>query len=235
MPAKPHIYTFLPHLLTLGNLFLGALGITLAFEGCLLQASYYIIFAAILDFFDGFVARLLKLESHLGRELDSLADVISFGMLPSVLILKTLEAAGFRWSYLAYVILLCSAYRLAVFNLDEKQYRSFLGLPTPANALFWAGFTHLHAISNWTTYYLSHPYLILPLTFIMGILLVIRLPFLSFKTLPNNKSNLYQFILLLVAVLTLIVLGYAGMAIIIIIYILLSLLRLYSKGITDLN
>ena len=225
MSFKQSLYVSVPTSLTLGNLFLGAVGVTLAFKDNLLAAAYCVLFSAILDFFDGFVARLLKVESKLGQELDSLADVVSFGMLPSVLIFQTLQNERFILPYLAYFLLLCAAYRLAVFNVDTEQHTSFLGLPTPANALFWAGLIHLLAIPNWA-YYLQNPYVLLTLTFIMGLLSVSRLTFFAFKRLGNFKTHLNQYILLAVALLVLSLLGYAGMSIIIITYIFLSLTKI---------
>lgn len=224
MSFKKSLSISIPTSLTLGNLFLGAVGITLAFKGNLLEAAYCVLFSNILDFFDGFAARLLKVESDLGKELDSLADVVSFGMLPSVLIFKILEQQGFALPYFAYFLLLCAAYRLAVFNIDTQQTTSFLGLPTPASALFWAGFTHLIALPA-TPNYLSEPYLIVMLTFLMGFLSVSRLPFFALKKWGTFKTNFIEYLLLALALVSLIFLGYAGLSVAIVLYIFLSFLK----------
>jgi len=131
---KAHI----PNIITLLNLICGCVGIVLAFSGELFIAAYLIWGAAIFDFFDGFAARLLKVKSSIGKELDSLADMVSFGVLPSVIMYILIEERTDNTflPYLAFLIAAFSALRLAKFNIDERQAESFIGLPTPANAFF---------------------------------------------------------------------------------------------------
>lgn len=147
------IKAFIPHLFTLGNLFCGCLGIIYAFAWKLDWAAYMVFLAAFLDFFDGFFARILKVPSELGKQLDSLADMVSFGVVPGVVMYQYLKAlnsgtvgltegevyffSGVDWlAAVALMIPLFSCYRLAKFNLDTRQSHGFIGLPTPANAIF---------------------------------------------------------------------------------------------------
>ena len=128
----------IPNFLTCCNLVCGCLGIIALIEDWNTPIAYFVWAACVLDFFDGFAARWLKISSPIGKELDSLADVISFGALPALFMYQAIVLES-PFSYLPYVALLIavfSAVRLAIFNLDETQSDSFKGLPTPANAIF---------------------------------------------------------------------------------------------------
>ena len=134
-------YFTIPNLLTLSNLFCGAMAVVSALEGNLVLAFWLVMLSALCDFLDGFAARLLNQYSALGVQLDSLADMVSFGLVPSTVvfsILRTLEfgGEGGAWCYVAFIVVLFSALRLARFNIDDSQHEEFLGLPTPACALF---------------------------------------------------------------------------------------------------
>jgi len=152
----------IPNFITCLNLLCGCIGIVLAFEGNLVWSAYLVGIAAVLDFLDGFTARILKVHSAIGKQLDSLADMVTFGVLPGVVMFNLLEQAYFYelfseyWTplpndfremwydtrsinfvpYLAFLIPVFSAIRLAKFNLDSRQSDSFIGLPTPANSIF---------------------------------------------------------------------------------------------------
>lgn len=137
----------IPNLITGANLFSGCIACVYAFQGIYNLALVFIILSAVFDFFDGMAARMLKVSSPIGKELDSLADDISFGLAPAIIvfsILKEMQYTGWLESfagiipYLAFIIAVGSAFRLAKFNIDERQSLSFIGLPTPANALFWS-------------------------------------------------------------------------------------------------
>jgi CDP-diacylglycerol--serine O-phosphatidyltransferase len=145
-------YAFVPNMLTLFNLISGVKAIYFAFGNNIQTALLLMIVGGVFDFFDGFVARLLKVSGELGKQLDSLADLISFGLLPGVMVFTVQRelilnnAGGFNelsplnWIYLISPILIpvFSAIRLGKFNIDTRQTSSFLGLPTPGNALFFA-------------------------------------------------------------------------------------------------
>ncbi|MCB0491898.1 MAG: CDP-diacylglycerol--serine O-phosphatidyltransferase [Cyclobacteriaceae bacterium] len=143
----------IPNVLTLSNLLCGCIGILLAREFPLYVPAYLVWLACVFDFFDGFAARMLKTTSSIGKELDSLADMVSFGVLPSMVMFTWLEksAPGTYIPYIAFLIALFSALRLAKFNVDENQTDSFIGLPTPANALFITGLVFLDTPFNFIT------------------------------------------------------------------------------------
>ncbi|MBR4148863.1 MAG: CDP-diacylglycerol--serine O-phosphatidyltransferase [Rikenellaceae bacterium] len=134
-------YFTIPNLLTLSNLFCGAMAVVAALEGNLILTFWLVMLSALCDFLDGFAARLLNQYSALGVQLDSLADMVSFGLVPSTVVFSILRTLGLgaefaALGYLPFIIVLFSALRLARFNIDESQHEEFLGLPTPACALF---------------------------------------------------------------------------------------------------
>jgi len=217
---KKHI----PNALTCGNLICGCYGIDLVYHNNMILAAYMIGLAALFDFFDGFAARLLKVSSPIGKELDSLADAVSFGVLPGIIMLHLLQEAGAgNLSYIAYMIPAFSALRLAKFNLDTRQSTSFIGVPTPANAILIGSLPLVLAHhSNLFSGILTWPVL-LGITVVMSLLLVAELPLFALKfkdySFGNNKIR-YSF--LITAVVLLITLQYAGLPLTILAYILFS-------------
>ena len=150
----------LPNAVTCCNLLAGAAAVMMAAEGQFRYALLLIIAGAVFDFLDGLTARALKVQSPIGKELDSLADCITFGLAPSVMLMQTIrlqtEASNYAWGWWSAVALLMAAFsalRLAKFNTDERQTSSFIGLATPANALFWASliaaFPSLPSLAQW--------------------------------------------------------------------------------------
>jgi len=149
MNIKRHI----PNVITLSNLFCGILAVKLGFEGDYILAGGFIILGAIFDFFDGFAARLLGVSNNIGKELDSLADMVTFGVAPGVIMYSLLKLLGEDSSFAlfsndffpfyAFLIPLLSAVRLAKFNVDENQSDKFIGLPTPANSLFFIAIPYI--------------------------------------------------------------------------------------------
>ena len=173
----------LPNFITLLNLLSGVLGILWVLEGQPLYGAYFVILAAIFDFFDGFTARLLKVQSDMGKELDSLADVVSFGVLPGILLYsltKSLTEATFL-PYCTLIIPMLSAYRLAKFNLDTRQSDRFIGLPTPANALLLTTVPHLAARWPELSPWLSSPIALVIIAWLTSLLLVAELPLIALK------------------------------------------------------
>jgi CDP-diacylglycerol---serine O-phosphatidyltransferase len=226
---KKHI----PNFITCLNLFSGCIGIVYAFKGDLIIAGYAIFLAAVFDFFDGFIARLIKAYSDIGKELDSLADVVSFGVLPSVIIYQLFlqsPQVGSISPYLnlsAFFIAIFSALRLAKFNVDVRQAENFIGLPTPANAALIASLPMILAQDNWFfTAYILNPFFLFIFSLGMSILLVTEIPLLSlkFKSL-NWNDNLFRYILVISAILLVIIFKFAAVPIIVFIYILLSLIQ----------
>jgi len=233
---KP-ITRFIPNTVTCLNLFSGCIACVAAFEAKYELAVSFIILSAVFDFLDGMLARALKAYSTIGKELDSLADDVSFGVAPALIVFSLLKEVYYPSfligiqeyiPYLAFLIAVFSALRLAIFNVDERQTSSFIGLPTPANALFWGSLTvgsHSFLVSE----SFNAAYLIL-LVLLFSYLLVAEIPMFSlkFKNL-SWKDNKISFIFLLVCIPLLVFLGIEGFAAIIAWYILLSVLTRKKK------
>ncbi|MEY3644147.1 MAG: hypothetical protein RLZZ207_842 [Bacteroidota bacterium] len=215
----------LPNFLTLLNLLSGVLGILWVLEGQPLYGAYFVILSATFDFFDGFAARLLKVQSELGKELDSLADVVSFGVLPGIL-LYSLTKSQTEASFLPYctlIIPMLSAYRLAKFNLDTRQSDRFIGLPTPANALLLTTIPHLAARWPELSPWLSSPITLVVIAWLTSLLLVVELPLIALKFKNNSfTDNSYRYALLLIGAVCLVWLQLAGIPLVILAYLLLS-------------
>ena len=174
------------------NLLCGALGVIFTFQGALHIAFYLMLAAAVCDFLDGFAARLLKAYSPMGKELDSLADLISFGLLPSLMLHRRLVEGGMTgvWSYLPLIIVIFSALRLAKFNVDDRQSENFLGLPTPACAM-WCGslvFAADHGVMSMAGL-LQDKSIILIASVALALLLVSEIPMFSFKFKKGSAYN----------------------------------------------
>lgn len=174
------------------NLLCGALGVIFTFQGALDIAFYLMLAAAVCDFLDGFAARMLNAYSPMGKELDSLADVVSFGLLPSLMLHRRLIEGGLTGfvAYIPLVICIFSALRLAKFNVDDRQSETFLGLPTPACAL-WCGsliYAADHGVMSMANM-LHDTYLIPVASVILALLLVCEIPMFSFKFKKGSASN----------------------------------------------
>jgi len=217
----------IPNLLTLLNLLSGVIGIIWVVKGEVLYGAYFVLISAGFDFFDGFAARLLKVQSLLGKELDSLSDVVSFGVLPGVIIFSLVEKQSpYPWlPYLGLIVPLLSAYRLAKFNLDTRQGDKFIGLPTPANALFLSSIPHLTQTFSEANF-LQEPLLLLGTAWICSLLLISELPLiaLKFKSFSFSETK-YIYFILASAVALVVWLQLAGIPLVILIYILVSLVQ----------
>ena len=222
MSIKKHI----PNTITCCNLISGCIATYWAFCGNYEMALLFIIIGAVFDFFDGMSARLLGVSSPIGKELDSLADDITFGFAPSAIIfsyLCTFHIHLLFVPFLAFVMAAFSALRLAKFNLDERQALGFIGLPTPANALFWGAL--IVGAGDWISTLPYAPYLILLGTFISCYLLIAEIPMFALKFKHWGwKGNEIKYIFILSCVPLLLLLGVSGIAIIIAWYILLSII-----------
>ena len=228
MNIKKHI----PNTITCCNLLSGCVAAVYAFEGVYPLAFAFIIAGAVFDFFDGLSARALKVSSPIGKELDSLADVITFGFAPATMVFSWLRECAdahldmliaFAMPFVAFLLVAFSALRLAKFNVDERQTSSFIGLPTPANALFWGAL-----VIGSHDAIVEQPYgwvLVLGLVLLFSWLLVAEIPMFSlkFKNL-SWESNRIVYIFLLVSLALLIVWGLNGLSAVIGWYIILSIL-----------
>ncbi|AMR32089.1 CDP-diacylglycerol--serine O-phosphatidyltransferase [Mucilaginibacter sp. PAMC 26640] len=223
----------LPNAITCANLFSGCIGILFAFQGNLIVAAYAIFLAAIFDFFDGFASRVLNSQSCIGKDLDSLADMVSFGVLPSAimyeLLLEAPQISGVsEWlNFVAFLIPVFSALRLAKFNTDTRQAESFIGLPTPANAILIASIPLILLQYEDLKRFILNPYGLVCFIIVMCILLVAEIPLMSlkFKNSDFNK-NFYRYLLLLVSAILILFFKFAAVPVVIIMYITLSLIQL---------
>ncbi len=230
---KKRVRKHVPNAITCANLFSGCIGIALTFTAdSLIFASYAIFLAAIFDFFDGLASRVLQSYSGIGKDLDSLADMVSFGVLPSVILYEFYHQApltGLASQFLPFVAFLIpvfSALRLAKFNIDTRQTESFIGLPTPANAILIGSFPLIALQYPDTTNYLRNPYLLTAFVLVMCTLLVAELPLMSlkFKNRDFNK-NIYRYLLLLFSAILILFFKFAAVPVVILFYITLSLIQ----------
>jgi CDP-diacylglycerol--serine O-phosphatidyltransferase len=219
----------IPNALTSANLLMGCLGILAIIENWPMPGAYFIWAACVFDFFDGFAARWLKVSSAIGKELDSLADVVSFGVLPSFIMYQYFSTAGADtiWASVSFLLAVFSALRLAKFNIDPNQSDSFIGLPTPANALFISALVFLPA--PWHGW-IHQPWVLTAITLLFSGLLVSPLPLFALKFKNWNwAGNQLRFTFLLLSVLLLLVAREAGIALVITLYIFLSVLSGRSR------
>ena len=221
---KKHI----PNLLTCGNLLAGSLAVVFTlYHHRADVAMALIVLAAVFDFFDGLVARALGVTSPIGKDLDSLADVVSFGLAPATLVWYTLQGLGITsvWSYGVFLLVAFAALRLAKFNNDTRQSTSFLGLPVPSNALFFLGYTSSLPMVVFLLGSVGALVVTLVLTLLFGSLMLGELPMFSFKLTKAPLRALWkQITLVVVSVVSILIFGWAGCSIAIAFYLFLSLL-----------
>ncbi len=230
MSFKKHI----PNTITCCNLFSGCIACVMAFSGKFESAMLFIVLGAVFDFFDGMVARLLGVSSPLGVQMDSLADDITFGLAPATVIFSFMRGLEYPSSfladvlpYLAFLIAVFSACRLAKFNIDTRQTTSFIGLPTPANALFWSSL--IVGGEKWLLEMDNAWILLVALILLFSYFLVSEIPMFSmkFKNL-SWKSNRTRYIFLLGS-LPMFVLGYLAPVAIISWYLVFSVISSKRK------
>jgi CDP-diacylglycerol--serine O-phosphatidyltransferase len=273
----PHFYIFtnymsikkhIPNAITCCNLLCGCLAIVQAFEGNLVYSAYLVGLAAIFDFFDGFAARLLRVASPIGKDLDSLADMVTFGVVPGVVMFHMIDSA-FLWNngvleyfadgtskillpnellkskslikYFAFVIPVFSAIRLAKFNNDLRQSDSFIGVPTPAVAIFICSLALIY-VKTYTPFsnietchqnyefiqilsWLFHPIVLCIMSLVLSILLISEIPLFALKFRKFSwRGNRIRYSFLALSLLLLITLQFVGIPLIIILYILMSVI-----------
>jgi CDP-diacylglycerol--serine O-phosphatidyltransferase len=244
----------IPNIFTLLNLFFGCLAIVVTLQnGIVIQytndgaqyidipekiwlASLFIGIAGVVDFLDGFVARLFNAASEIGKQLDSLADVVSFGVAPSMIVYQFLRLSlakeqegidtSMLWLMPAFIIACAGAYRLARFNIDQSQSYGFKGVPIPAAGLLIASFPliYWHSPSGWVVNILLNKWVLYGIIFLVSWLMVSRLPImaLKFKNL-SVKNNIPKIILLLITIVAAIFLQWLAVPVVFIVYIILSL------------
>lgn len=244
----------IPNLFTLLNLVLGFLAIiTILQNGIVIAngstgeylldmpekiylASLFIGFAAVVDFFDGFVARLLKASSEMGKQLDSLADVVSFGVAPGLILYQFLRLslakevngldASIWWTLPAVLVPCAAAYRLARFNIDTTQSYGFKGVPVPAVGLLIASFPLLYWSGNteWAASLLLNKWVLYAIIFAVSYLMVSTLPIMAFKFKTLGfKENMPKYLVIIAAVIAAVLLKWAAMPVVFLVYIIVSL------------
>ena len=221
----------IPNFITLVNLFCGLVAIVSCFQDNLQLAGFFIFIGATLDFFDGLTARLLKVNSEIGKPLDSIADMTTFGVAPGIimfqLILSNYDTENSYMPYIGFIITLFSAIRLARFNIDKKQSSSFIGLPTPANAIFILSLPLILIFQPeaWIVEIILNKWFLVVITILSCFMLNAEIPLfaLKFKNF-NLKENWFRFFFLFFALVMIIFLQFIALPIIIISYVLLSLI-----------
>ncbi|MDG1778565.1 MAG: CDP-diacylglycerol--serine O-phosphatidyltransferase [Flavobacteriaceae bacterium] len=227
--------TFVPNFVTLLNLLSGGIAVIFAVEGDLSTAALFVFLGILFDFFDGFIARKLNVVSDLGLQLDSLADVVTSGLVPALVLFHLFELSiAPSWDthhilpYFGLLVLLASAYRLAKFNISTEQSNYFIGLPTPANALLILSLPLILSYQNNDSYnvIILNPWFLIGATVLSSFLLnaPIKLIALKFKTW-NFADNASRYILIVFSLVALIVFKFAGIPLLILFYIILSLIN----------
>ncbi len=226
---------YIPNAITCLNLLCGCIALYFAFNERLEYAAYLIGIAAIFDFMDGMLARVLKAYSEIGKQLDSLADMVSFGAVPGAImfgLLSQTEASVLGipadiLPFFGFLITIFSALRLAKFNIDTRQAESFIGVPTPACSMFIGSLPLILATSgNLYDNVILNPYTLLAITVVFSYLLVAELPLfaLKFKNL-TWKDNATRFVFLGISVILLALIKFAAIPLIIVLYVLLSVIK----------
>ena len=233
------IYKYIPNAITMGNLFSGCMAVIFAVNDRMEYAAAFVVLGIVFDFFDGFFARLFNVQSEVGLQLDSLADMVTSGLVPGIVMYKLiLHADGLPWggdfqaqgsmlAYLGFAITLASAYRLAKFNVDDRQTGSFIGLPTPANTLFILSLPLILKFGDlaFAKAALENVYVLLGITALSCFLLNAELPLFSLKMKSwGIKENGMIYLFVLVSVILIFTLHFVAMPVIILLYVLLSLL-----------
>jgi len=229
---KKHI----PNIFTCLNLFFGCIAVVMIFRNRLETASFLVIGAIIFDFFDGMTARMLKAHSPIGKELDSLADVISFGLVPGAILYSLFKESNPSlifanenflrlFQFFPFIVTVFSALRLAKFNVDVRQTESFIGLPTPANTMLIISFP---LILNHDQFHLTglilNPYFLVIISVVQSYLLVAEIPMMALKFKSFTwKNNKYQYILISSFIILFLVFNYVAIPLIIFLYLLLSI------------
>ena len=224
---KKHI----PNLLTCLNLFSGCIAVLMALDGNIQAVTICVLASGIFDFFDGMVARLLHVKSPIGKELDSLADMVSFGFLPGTIMFTLLQKAcpdGSLLPYLGFIVTVFSALRLAKFNLDERQTSDFIGLNTPMNTFYVLSLPYIAV---------EYPELIInPIFLICSALLTsylliseIRLFSMKFSSM-DWKTNKFRFIFLFLTLVLFIIGQFMALPVILLLYFILSALHFNKKN-----
>lgn len=239
MSIKKHI----PNTITLLNLLAGLLALIHAFNGNYNEAFSLVCLGIFFDYWDGFFARIWKVQSPIGLQLDSLADMVTSGVVPGLVMYKMLADIQENQSqynltedtyymgvvpYLGFLITLASCYRLAKFNIDTRQTDSFIGLPTPANALLIMSIPMIqfHSEFEWLVDFLSNPYVLVGITVLSSYLLNAEIPLFSLKVKSFSwEKYKMQVVFLIISLILIVLLEFIAIPIIILLYVILSVVN----------
>lgn len=235
MSIKRHI----PNLLTLGNLFCGTVATIFAVEGDFIFAGLFVVFGILFDFLDGFVARLLKVSGELGKQLDSLADMVTSGVVPGIIMAKLIQNnlfdefnsfddSYFDVSLIGLMLTLAACYRLAKFNLDTRQSDSFIGLPTPAMSLFVISLPLIQMNTDilFVENLINNNYFLIVTTLVLSFFMNADIPLFSLKFKNYSiQKNWIIYLFLLISLILIFTLNYLSIPIIIIMYVVLSMIK----------
>ena len=224
------IKKYIPNIITLLNLFCGCIAIVFVAQNDFMTAFFFVSLGIFLDFFDGFFARLFKVSSPLGLQLDSLADMVTSGLVPGFTMFMMLSKFDLQPEslvpYLGFIITLGACYRVANFNIDTRQTNSFIGLPTPANALFILSLPLIMQEDNYQfiSELLTTSWFLLLVSVLSAFVMNAEIALFSLKIKKLNlKDNALQITFLLLSVLLLFMFHFLGVALVILMYVLLSI------------
>jgi len=226
---------YIPNTLTCLNLFSGCIGVLFALKGEFQFTFYCVLFSGVCDFFDGMAARTLNVKSTIGKELDSLADMVSFGFLPGSVIyflLKEINTAESLLPYLAFIMTVFSGLRLAKFNVDERQSTDFIGLNTPMNTFYIISIPFIAQV--YPEWVMTNIFLLLT-TVLSSVLLVSEIRLFSMKLSSLRwKDNKFKYIFLLMSTVLVVMLKFLALPIVLLLYILLSIIHFRSQKMVGL-
>ena len=224
---KKHI----PNLITLGNLFCGTIATIFAVQENFELAAVFVVIGIVFDFFDGFAARLLNVSGELGKQLDSLADMVTSGVVPGIIMYHLIDnvASGIpSLKYVGLILTLGACYRLAKFNIDTRQSDSFIGMPTPAMSLFVIvlPLIQMETDLEFIRSLMANTYFLIIITLLLTYLMNAELPLFSLKFKNYNlKKNGLKYLFLITSLLLLLSLKYIGIPLVILLYVVLSMIR----------
>jgi len=245
MNFKKHI----PNIFTLGNLLCGTLATVLAVSGYFEMTALFVVLGIFLDFFDGFFARIFKVSGELGKQLDSLADMVTSGVVPGIVLfillgnnqqipyeINTEFKVSMGLPLIGLLVTLAACYRLAKFNLDTRQSESFIGLPTPAMSLFIVSLplVQMHSDVDFVKDLIGNNYFLIGIAILLSFLMNSELSLFSLKFKNYGiKENLFKYILITLSIVLIVAFEYLSVPIIIMSYILLSILNNFKN--TDIQ
>ena len=242
MNFKKHI----PNIFTLGNLLCGTLATVFAVGGYFEMTALFVVLGVFLDFFDGFFARIFKVSGELGKQLDSLADMVTSGVVPGIVLfillgnnqqmpyeINTEFKISMGLPLIGLLVTLAACYRLAKFNLDTRQSESFIGLPTPAMSLFIVSLplVQMHSDVDFVKDLIGNNYFLIGIAILLSFLMNSELSLFSLKFKNYGiKENLFKYILITLSIVLIVAFEYLSVPIIIMSYVILSMLKNMKKG-----